>query len=87
MLLDIDIDENEFHGVDEKHAKTAFKHVLLRLKNINGPINIDYEPEIEPTNNNTNKKSATTKKRTPKKSTTIPKKITTNSHQNLKLMI
>ena len=55
MLLDIDIDENEFHGADEKHAKTAFKHVLLQLKNINGPINIDYEPEIEPTNNNTNK--------------------------------
>ena len=55
MLLDIDIDENEFHGADEKHAKTAFKHVLLQLKNINGPINIDYEPDIEPTNNNTNK--------------------------------
>lgn len=85
MLLDIDIDENEFHGADEKHAKTAFKHVLLRLKNINGPINIDYEPEIEPTNNNTNKKSATTKKRTPKKSTTTPKKITTTATKKPKI--
>ena len=73
MLLDIDIDENEFHGADEKHAKTAFKHVLLQLKNINGPINIDYEPELNQLTT-TPTKVCYYKEKNPKKSTTTLKR-------------
>ncbi|CAX40671.1 manganese-dependent, structurally specific endonuclease/3'-5' exonuclease, putative [Candida dubliniensis CD36] len=84
MLLDIDIDENEFHGTDEKQAKTTFKHVLSQLKNINGPINVDYEPELEPTNNNNNNKKyvSTRKKRdttTKRKKSTATKRTTKKS--------
>ena len=33
MLLSVDIDDQEFHGIeDEKHSRTAFKQILLQLK-------------------------------------------------------
>ncbi|EMG47280.1 MRE11 Double-strand break repair protein MRE11 [Candida maltosa Xu316] len=47
-LLNIDIDESEFHGSDEKHAKNAFKHVLSQLKESDTPIDLDFVVESEP---------------------------------------
>lgn len=40
-LLSIDIDENEFHGSDEKHAKSAFKQVLMKIRDLSNPIDLD----------------------------------------------
>ncbi|KAI5960797.1 MRE11 [Candida pseudojiufengensis] len=65
-LLSIDIDEDEFHGKDEdgKHARNAFKQILMQVKGIDNSaiINLDDGPS-------TNKK--TTKKKTPVKSAEI----------------
>ncbi|RCK65315.1 Double-strand break repair protein MRE11 [Candida viswanathii] len=40
-LLSIDIDDNDFHGGEEKHRKAAFKQVLLQLRESSVPIDLD----------------------------------------------
>ena len=68
-LLSIDIDESEFHGSGEKHAKSSFKQFLLQIKELSNPIDLDSinrdlesEPS-KPKSKNTRKKPASKVKR------------------------
>ena len=67
-LLSIDIDESEFHGSGEKHAKSSFKQFLLQIKELSNPIDLDSinrdlesEPS-KPKSKNTRKKPASKSK-------------------------
>ncbi len=58
---------------------------IIAIENINGPINIDYEPKIEPINVIQSIKAPAHKEKNPKKILTIPKD-NNNSHQKPKLI-
>ncbi|ODV82086.1 DNA repair exonuclease [Suhomyces tanzawaensis NRRL Y-17324] len=78
LLLQIDVDDEEFHGADETQTKNAFKHVLAQVKKENSKRAVSYEPEQSPEPEQpevpkTKTKTTKAKNKAPKKSTKVEK--------------